>query len=42
MKKKLGLLFSWPILIGVGWLATKLSERYGNSLADFDVEFDYE
>lgn len=42
MKHKLYLLVSWPILIGVGWFATKLSERYGRSLDDLQYEFDFE
>lgn len=42
MKRNLYLLISWPILIAAGWVATKLSEKYGNSLDDLQYEFDFE
>ena len=40
MKQKLQAIVSAPILIGIGWLFTKLSENYGEALDD--IEFDFE
>lgn len=42
MKHKLQAIVSAPLLISVGWFFTKLSEKYAESLADFDVDFDFE
>ena len=42
MKKTLSLAVSYPILLGIGWFCTKLSERYGRALDDLYVDFDYE
>jgi hypothetical protein len=42
MKEKLQTVISIPVLLAVGWIFTKLSERYGNALDDLYVEFDFE
>ena len=37
-------ILAWPLMVVVGWLATKLLERFEEYLAevDFDFEADYE
>jgi len=42
MKERLVALVSWPILVAVGFLATKLGEKYSQSLDDVQFEFDFE
>lgn len=42
MKQRIVALLSWPILVAVGFAATKLGEKYSQSLDDLQYGFDFE